>query len=216
MLQPIPTGVTLSNALSKLKAQSSKVSFHWNVVKETFQLWAFENDTLSGIGCTCIDWPWIRNLLFSTYWYVCQRNVLLCSVACWVYCSVSCMSHGRLKKRSRMNHVNCVWGTCVHVWQSHIQQCCKQHNYNPVFTIVHKTALKTTLYTWKLENNFGTSLPVGVRWLVSILVSILVLYAGRVLLSRLSPDTIHQRLSNSPCLKLSSASPSHHQVKASG
>jgi len=36
----IPLGVTLSNAVSKLKAQSSKVSFHWNVAKETFELWA--------------------------------------------------------------------------------------------------------------------------------------------------------------------------------
>ena len=40
LVQPIPLGVTLSNALSTLKAQSSNVSFHWNVVKETFELWA--------------------------------------------------------------------------------------------------------------------------------------------------------------------------------
>jgi len=39
-VQPIPRGVTFSNAVSKLKAQSSKVSFHWNVTKETFELWA--------------------------------------------------------------------------------------------------------------------------------------------------------------------------------
>ena len=44
-------------ALSKLKAQSSNVSLHWNVAKETFELWvlsfetAFENDTPRGIGC---------------------------------------------------------------------------------------------------------------------------------------------------------------------
>ena len=46
----IPLGVTFSNAVSKLKAQSSKVSFPWNVVKETFnfELWAFENVTPSG------------------------------------------------------------------------------------------------------------------------------------------------------------------------
>jgi len=40
MVQPIPLGVTFSNAVSKLKAQSSKISFHWNVAKETFELWA--------------------------------------------------------------------------------------------------------------------------------------------------------------------------------
>ena len=47
-------GVTFSNAVSKLKAQSSNVTFHWNVAKETFEfeLWAFENVTPSGIGCT--------------------------------------------------------------------------------------------------------------------------------------------------------------------
>ena len=39
-IQPIPRGVTFSRALSKLKAQSSNVSFHWNVAKETFELWA--------------------------------------------------------------------------------------------------------------------------------------------------------------------------------
>jgi len=47
-------------SFSKLKTQSSNVSFHWNVAKETFELWtlsfetgtAFENVTQSGIGST--------------------------------------------------------------------------------------------------------------------------------------------------------------------
>jgi len=49
--------MTFSKALSKLKAHSLNVSFHWNVAKETFELWAlsfeiaFENVTPSGIGC---------------------------------------------------------------------------------------------------------------------------------------------------------------------
>ena len=57
MLQPIPFGMTFSKALSKLKAQSSNVSFYWNMAKETFELWAssfetaFENVTPSEIGC---------------------------------------------------------------------------------------------------------------------------------------------------------------------
>jgi len=64
IVQPIPLWVTFSNVVSKLKAQSSNVSFHWNVTKETFELWAFrekrrssfehwafENVTPSGIGC---------------------------------------------------------------------------------------------------------------------------------------------------------------------
>ena len=37
-VQPIPLGVTFSNAVSKLKAQSSNVSFHWNVAQEALEL----------------------------------------------------------------------------------------------------------------------------------------------------------------------------------
>ena len=39
-VQPIPFGLKFSKALSKLKAQSSKPSFYWNLAKETFELWA--------------------------------------------------------------------------------------------------------------------------------------------------------------------------------
>ena len=34
MVQPIPLGITFSKPFLKLKAQSSNVSFHWNVTKE--------------------------------------------------------------------------------------------------------------------------------------------------------------------------------------
>jgi len=53
----LPRGVTFSKTLSKLIAQSSNVSFLWNVTKETFDLWAlsferaFENFIPRGIGC---------------------------------------------------------------------------------------------------------------------------------------------------------------------
>ena len=49
--------MTFSNAVSKLEAQSLNVFFHWNVAKETFELWAlsFENDTQSGIGCKTVE-----------------------------------------------------------------------------------------------------------------------------------------------------------------
>ena len=56
-VQPIPLGVTFSNAVSKLKAQSSNVSFATFQGKETFELWAlsferaFEIVTPRGIGC---------------------------------------------------------------------------------------------------------------------------------------------------------------------
>jgi len=57
-IQQIPLGVTFSIALSKLKAQSSNVSLHWNVAKETFELWA-----LSFRKCHP-KWDW---LYFHTY-----------------------------------------------------------------------------------------------------------------------------------------------------
>jgi len=66
VVQPIPLGVTFSNAVSKLKAQSSNVSL-------SFELWAFENVTVSGIGCTILDLAWsgldliFPRLLGSTY-----------------------------------------------------------------------------------------------------------------------------------------------------
>jgi len=50
--------MTFSNAVSKLKAESSNFFFHWNVAKETFELWAFGNDTLSGNGCM----GWLRSV----------------------------------------------------------------------------------------------------------------------------------------------------------
>ena len=43
--QPIPRGVTFSKAFSKLKAQSSNVSFRWNMAKETFVLRALSFET---------------------------------------------------------------------------------------------------------------------------------------------------------------------------
>jgi len=58
--QPIPRGMTFSKALSKLKAQSSNVSFATFQWKETSELWAlsfetaFENVTPGGIGYICV------------------------------------------------------------------------------------------------------------------------------------------------------------------
>ena len=77
--QPIPDEVTFSKALSKLKAQSSNVSVHWNVEKETFELCAssfgtaFENVTPSGIGC-------INFFLFPRTW---SLSALCVSVMFW-------------------------------------------------------------------------------------------------------------------------------------
>ena len=58
IVQPISPAVIFSNAVSKIKAQSSNVSFHGNVAKDMFELWALsfegacENVTAGGIGCS--------------------------------------------------------------------------------------------------------------------------------------------------------------------
>ena len=87
-IQPIPLGVTFSNAVSKLKAQSSNFSFHWNVAaaKEMFVLWAlsFENDTPSGIGCTFISFMDCTLVRFTVYWSVCVPWNCDVSVECWM------------------------------------------------------------------------------------------------------------------------------------
>jgi len=44
MLQPIPPGVTFSNAVSRLKARSSNVSFATFQWKETFELWVLSSE----------------------------------------------------------------------------------------------------------------------------------------------------------------------------
>ena len=82
-VQPIPPGVTFSNAVSKLKAQSFNVSFHWNVAKETFELWAlsFENVTPLGIGCT-----WILIFLVMSF----HLNSCWCSYFVFNLCVFHC------------------------------------------------------------------------------------------------------------------------------
>ena len=55
ILQPIPLGVTFSKAVSKLKARTSLLTETWQKKRASFELWAFENVTPSGIGCTYIS-----------------------------------------------------------------------------------------------------------------------------------------------------------------
>jgi len=79
IVQPIAHGVTFSNAVSKLKAQSSKVSFHWNVAKETFELWA-----LSFRKCYAKwDWLWdhfsdlVQNICLVRFSYLLRLHFRL-------------------------------------------------------------------------------------------------------------------------------------------
>jgi len=77
-VQPIPLGVTFSNAVSK--AQSSKLERlfslkMWQKRPSSFELWAFENVTTSGIGCTCgvfsVDFFffWIFSNVLCSKWH---------------------------------------------------------------------------------------------------------------------------------------------------
>ena len=105
-IQPIPLGVTFSNAVSKLKAQSLNVSFHWNVAKETFELWAFENVTPSGIGCIYV----FQKVLYRTYgWRV------MSSKRC--YTSSTCGTAARLIHLGDTSHLYVVIGI-RHTWVS--------------------------------------------------------------------------------------------------
>jgi len=54
-VHPIQLGVTFLKALVNLKAQSSNVSFHWNVAKEIFELWALSFETAFE-NVTCTRW----------------------------------------------------------------------------------------------------------------------------------------------------------------
>jgi len=55
--KPIPLGVTFSNDVSssKIKARTSLFTETWQKRCLSFELWAFENDTPSGIDCTFIS-----------------------------------------------------------------------------------------------------------------------------------------------------------------
>jgi len=86
-VQPIPLGVTFSNAVSKLKARSSIVFFHWNVAKETFELWA-----LSFRNChpkwdrVYMRWTFAKvRLTFDTLSAACQMAAKLNLVKIFVF-----------------------------------------------------------------------------------------------------------------------------------
>jgi len=94
-IQPIPLGVTFSNAVSssKLKARTSLFTEKWQKRRSSFELWAFENVTPSGIGCTyiyacvCISWMFQRCTCI-THTYVCKyiRTCLFCACMCVCMC----------------------------------------------------------------------------------------------------------------------------------
>jgi len=99
MLQPIPLGVTFSNAVSKLKAQSSNVSFHRNVAKETFELWALSFRTWHP------KWDWL---------YIWKRYVICMHYEEPVNCVLCVSNHSSDEVRVTqschkwMRHVVCI------------------------------------------------------------------------------------------------------------
>jgi len=71
---------------SKLKARTSLFTETWHTRCSSLELWPFENDTPSGIGCTFISFmDCILSIVrFTVYWSVCvswNRDV---SVECWM------------------------------------------------------------------------------------------------------------------------------------
>jgi len=100
-VQPIPPGVTFSNAVRKLKAQISNVSFHWNVAKETFELLA-----LSFRKChpkwdwLYMEWPTQLKTYICTYdelnkKYACAHtHMYICCIPCtYMYFVLSSSFH---------------------------------------------------------------------------------------------------------------------------
>jgi len=81
-VQPIPIGVTFSNAVSKLKARMSVFTEVWQKRRSSFELWAFVNVTPSGIGCTSTEVHRIH-IYVAMYCNVLQRNVLQCIALCF-------------------------------------------------------------------------------------------------------------------------------------
>jgi len=80
-------------ALSKLKAQSSNVSFHWNLAKETFEVWAlrfgttFENVTPRAIGCVTyiIFRTSFMLYIYESFVYNISRICIRCRI--WIICA---------------------------------------------------------------------------------------------------------------------------------
>jgi len=62
-----------SNAVSKLKAQSSNVSFHWNVAKETFKLWALSFRKWHP------KWDWLYHVHVKNVHFCCTSPSPICA-----------------------------------------------------------------------------------------------------------------------------------------
>ena len=98
-----PLGVTFSNAVSKLKAQSPNVSFHWNVAKEMFELWALSfrkcHPEWDWLECTGISywglWRKLQQLETKGYQAECNRRDIKSIL--WAFVFVSGLSPYELR-----------------------------------------------------------------------------------------------------------------------
>jgi len=73
---------------SKLKARTSLFTETWQKRRSSFELWAFENDTPNGIGCTCILW-----IYYACYAYIVDVMHILCHCVYHRYKHVYCSIH---------------------------------------------------------------------------------------------------------------------------
>ena len=128
----------------KLKAQSSNVSFHRNVAKETLELelWAFENDSQSGISCTCtldvvlhMCWIMVLHASYMCYKYI-GRAVDSCTpdyryVGCFVTCKIDVVLH-----MCWIMLLHVYWMCCTYVGRA-VDSCTPHHMYVGCFVHVY-------------------------------------------------------------------------------
>jgi len=111
-IHPIPRGVTFSNAVSKLKAQSANVSFHWNVAKETFELWV-----LSFRKCHP-KWDWLYiHMLMHTWCIHMLMHICLSTWCIHMLIDVICskwLVHGHICRYT--SRVSSRLSMCIHTY----------------------------------------------------------------------------------------------------
>jgi len=83
-LQPTPLWVTFSNAVSKLKARTSLSTETWQKRRSSFELWAFENITPSGIGCTLMHYTLMRYIYIDALHFD-ALHLHWCITSRWMY-----------------------------------------------------------------------------------------------------------------------------------
>jgi len=85
-VQPIPLGVTFSNAVSSSKLKVRTSLFHWNVAKEMFELWALSFRKWHP------KWDWLYFYQFRGMYFVNSK----------IYCVLKCLCVVKLWRKRWM------------------------------------------------------------------------------------------------------------------